>query len=276
MSDDIFDMDSHQASQLKNQLNTKSSYNEYKLKEGKNYFFLLPPKKGSKQIVQTIEHQLWGAGKKLISSCVPPLKPEEGEDKIVKLAWQMKSKFENSRNDKAKNLFKVALPSKSLYANVIDLEPYLNANSKSEKKLSQVVRLPPSVAEYIFDAINESEDKYGNLTGVSHFEKGHYFIVGKSGTGLSTKYITKDSKEPAKLDSKFEIDKIELAKSMHDLNKLQRPFDPAKFEAHYKTMTAFFKKKMVEFGSDITAEDEDTDGDTESFESSEEFDLGLE
>jgi hypothetical protein len=248
-------------------------YNQLKFDKVLTEFFVLGvpehlEAEGVPWVLQTQTHQLWQAGKLIKDGGGSPTLEGE-EDVLAKFAWELKDKYADSGNKKLEELYKVLLPSRQIFVNVVDM--HTNKDTKERlnvKDLSKVCSLPKTVFEYV-----ESEfDEYG-FDKVFDLETGcHFKVLHNGGKGFQKKYIKMKTYNNVALISKNKINEEELIASMYDLRKLQPAYNEGKYNAYKEFMISFVKKKIKDL-KNVGPQETDFEESDEKIEGEETFDF---
>lgn len=231
------------------------------LKKQVTEVLILPPTiKDAPIFFETCIHEVW-ANKKPIAKCASPTFVGE-EDPIMKAGWKLREKFQDSKNDKLKNLWRLFMPKKAHYVYAL--------NKEDIEAGPLLLKLPHAAYEILLDELSDAESEE-DVKAICDPDDGRWLRIKHNGKeGLAKEYLAKFSKDTVKLVENGAVDADKLAASVPDLRKLQPPQDPASLK---KTLAAIqaqvnsvLKREAADIeddGDDNFEEDSDEDVDVD-------------
>lgn len=213
---------------------------------------------------ETCVHEVW-ANKKPIAKCASPTFVGE-EDPIMKAGWKIREKFQDSKNDKLKNLWRLFMPKKAHYVYAL--------NKEDIEAGPLLLKLPHAAYEVLLDELSEADSDEA-MKSICDLDEGRWLRIKHNGKeGLAKEYLAKFSKDTVKLVENGAVDEDKLAASVPDLRKLQPAQDPAALKktlaAIQAQVNAVLKREgsdMEEDGDDNFEEDSDEDVDVDEVKS---------
>jgi hypothetical protein len=229
---------------------SKGSKKSMDLKKELSEVLVLPPtQKDAPIFFETCIHEVW-VNKKPIATCASPTFEGE-EDPIMKQGWKIREKFQDSKSEKLKNLFKLFMPKNNRYVYV------LNKDSIDAGPL--LLKLPSAAYDTLMDEINEVETEE-DMKAICDLDDGRWLrIKHNGGEGLNKKYVAKFSKNTAQLVEQGLVDADKLAASVPDLRKLQPAVDPAAVKKVLKALMEQANKIIEREGGSMDDEEEEDD-----------------
>ena len=231
------------------------------LKKQVTEVLILPPTiKDAPIFFETCIHEVW-ANKKPIAKCASPTFVGE-EDPIMKAGWKLREKFQDSKNDKLKNLWRLFMPKKAHYVYAL--------NKEDIEAGPLLLKLPHAAYEILLDELSDAESEE-DVKAICDPDDGRWLRIKHNGKeGLAKEYLAKFSKDTVKLVENGAVDADKLAASVPDLRKLQPHQDPASLK---KTLAAIqaqvnsvLKREAADIeddGDDNFEEDSDEDVDVD-------------
>lgn len=230
----------------------KGGRKRYKMEGEKAELLILPPVKEDEAFFGTnIVHQHFREKQFICKSASPSA--FEQNDKLIKIGWALKDKFDpkdkskkKHPNIKVKDFWKSWMPSKQTTVYVLDL--------KNLEAGAQLWDIPAAVKEVIFDEVNEND---GDLTTICDLKEGRKLLIRKKGAGMQTKYGAKFSNNLAAPELTDEQEEAIIKTiSSGPLSRIQEPLNEAEFEKVYNYLAK--KAEALKIDLDAISNDDDS------------------
>ena len=232
----------------------------------KKQLLVCPPTSEEKAVFFTGTFHILFMGGKFLGKCGSPAFDGE-RDKIADLGWALKDKYAKSSNKKKQEAWRMCMPSRPTYVNVIDL-----TNEDTIKAGPMIYNMSGAVAEVVLDEIKDIEEGDGDLTPLCDFDEGKVLQIRSNGEkGLKRRYKAKFLSDTASLIEDGVANEVliaEWADKMTDLESLQPKFVEEEYEKYFSKL----KKILSEMGIDVDAVLEETPEDEDDMEEFEDED----
>jgi hypothetical protein len=218
-------------------------FNQMKLDKEVSHVVLLPAVEGRKFMMTTAIHELWANGKPIFKVASPSFEKEP--DPIMDFGFKLKKKFDGSKNSKLRDLYKLFMPKREKYVNVIDYTD-IAAGPK-------VLKMPHSILKVVKAELEEADD----IKDYIGFDSKILKIKHNGGKKTDKEYVlVKFVDKRANLIEGGHIDEEEIVSKLVDLSILQPEQDPKSLAKLFLTLKQKAKRVIDEAGEDL----EDSDG----------------